>query len=130
MQLMNIFPLAQEIRVYRQGECRSYVCGEKFEEIVAEWNAMTASALPMPAYGVSIDSETVRALAGGVWVEFRYSAPMTCEDMPFERLLIEVQPQFMGFNVIRYNSDGGYAGRCYYIDLNGRNMGKFYECLA
>ena len=126
---MNIFPQAQEIRVYRQGECQSYACGEKFEEIVAEWNAMTISALPMPAYGVSIDSETVRALAGGVWVEFCYSAPMVYDGMPFERLLIEVQPQFMSFNVIRYNSDGGYVGRRYYIDLNGNNMSKFYECL-
>lgn len=131
MQIMNIFPQAQEIRVYRQGECQSYTCGEqKFEEIVAEWNAMTVSALPMPAYGVSLDGETVQALASGVWVEFCYSAPMVCEDMPFERLLIQAQPQSMGFNVIRYNTQGGYSGRCYYINLNGGTMCDFYECLA
>ena len=128
---MNIFPQAQEIRVYRQGECQSYACGgQKFNEIVTEWNAMTVCALPMPAYGVSINSETERALANGVWVEFCYTEPVVYDDMPFERLLIEVKPEFMGFNAIRYNTQGGYSGRCYYIDLNGNDMHAFYECLA
>lgn len=127
---MNIFPPAQGIRVYRHGECQSYTCGgQNFEEIVAEWNAMTISALPMPAYGVSINSETEQTLASGVWVEFCYSSPMVYVDMPFERLLIEVKPEFMGFSVIRYNTHGGYSGRCFYIDLNGNTMRAFYNFL-
>lgn len=128
---MNIFPQSQEVKVYRQGECKTYICSEQeYDEVVAQWNAMTASAHVMPAYGVSLDWHTVKALEGGVWVEFCYSSQNQFNGMPFERLLIEVKPQYCGFNVIRYNSEGGYSGRCYYIDLNGGNMSAFYNSLC
>ena len=43
-------------------------------------------------------------------------------------VLINFQPDFYGFNIIRYNSNGGYDGRCYYLNLNGSST-NFYNTL-
>ena len=49
--------------------------------------------------------------------------------MPFEKLLVEVGKEFYGFNIIRYTSERGYDGRCFYIDLVNKNMSDFYNIL-
>ncbi len=48
--------------------------------------------------------------------------------MPFERLLVNVQPEWRGFNFVRYTADFGYDGRCFYYDL-ANDMSGFYNVL-
>mgnify|MGYP001625970901 CR=1 FL=1 len=93
-------------------------------------SALLDGSVTMPAFGVSINEFTVNAMKSGIWVEFAYSSQQKSEGMEFEKLLVEVKPDYMGFNVNRYNSGYGYAGRCYYIDLRGKSMQSFYNFLC
>lgn len=129
-EITEAFDCAQEISVYREGckttysaDCRPY------GEILSAWREMIACARPMPAYGVSLNAETLQAREKGLWVEFSFGAPCVCYDMPFEKLLVEVERSHRGFNLIRYNAEGGYDGRCFYLDLAGGDMSALYRTL-
>ena len=131
MHLQQVFSEADEIVIYRDGENVVYGSGDgQFKNICAEWDDMLKGSVVMPAFGVSINSYTVNAMKSGVWVEFGFSRSREINGMPFEKLLVEVKPSHMGFNVNRYMSECGCAGRCFYIDLRGGNMSAFSDFLA
>lgn len=95
------------------------VCDKKSQDCVI--NALQLIALDsrqMPAYGVSIDHETRECMKSGLWLELYFDGEQIFEDMPFERLLISVNPSDMAFNLIRYHDDI-YDGRCYHLSLSG-----------
>ena len=79
----------------------------------------------MPAYGVAIDSEIRENKQCGVWIEFDFSHTMVHNDMPFDKLLMEITPEMYGVNIIRYHNNM-YEGRCYHINLS-KNMNKIYD---
>ena len=81
----------------------------------------------MPAYGVSIDKDTRDALKTGLWLELKFSTTLTHNEMPFDSLLIEVDSEYSGFNIIRHH-DNQYEGRCYYINLE-KDMSSLYETI-
>lgn len=131
MELQQVFSHAEEIAVYTDGEAEVYPAGgDGFKQIMAEWNALLEGSVTMPAFGVSINNYTLNAMKSGKWVEFAFSSPQKSGKMEFEKLLVEVKPDYMGFNVNRYNTGYGYAGRCYYIDLRGKSMQSFYNFLC
>ncbi len=131
MQLQQVFSQAEEISVYKNGAGETYACGtEKFEEITAAWNGMLKDSHVMPAFGVSLDEYTVNAMKNGVWVEFCFGEEKVIDELPFEKLLVEVRPDYNGFNVTRYMKDCGYSGRCFYIDLNSGDMSALYDYLT
>ena len=131
MELQQAFSQAEEIAVYSDGEVSVYPAdGDGYKQIMAEWNSLLDGSVTMPAFGVSINDYTLGAMKSGKWVEFVYSSQQKSGGMEFEKLLIEVKPDYMGFNVNRYNSDCGYAGRCYYIDLRGKSMQSFYNFIC
>ena len=76
-----------------------------------------------------MNSETLKVLKSGIWVEFDFGKVYESNGMPYEKLLINVQKSSYGFNLIRYNSQGGYYGRCFYYDLAGNTMDDFYDIL-
>ena len=90
---------------------------------------MLSGAHEMPAYGVSLDRETRKAVKSGVWAEFVFDKALSSNGMPFEKLLVNVQPEWSGFNIIRYTAAHGYDGRCFYYDLVNKDMRLFYDCL-
>ena len=91
-------------------------------------NTMLVDSHPMPAFGVSLDSETKLAITNGVWLRLIYNNTIWVDGMNFDELLIQVNPEFSGFNIIRGNN-GVYEGRCYYIDLNNNSMKTLYNYL-
>ncbi|MBQ3502565.1 MAG: hypothetical protein IJA72_02770 [Clostridia bacterium] len=91
-------------------------------------NNMLNDSHVLPALGVSIHHETLVAMQTGVWLKLQYNGTQAVDDMPFDELLIEVNPDFNGFNIIRGNR-GIYEGRCYYIDLVTTNMSELYDCV-
>ena len=109
-----------------------YYNGEKQEInanlILTKIKKMCEKSYFSPAFGVSINQYTLNELKKGLWLEMEYSEPKEFAEMPYEKLLINFQPDFYGFNIIRYNSNGGYDGRCYYLNLNG-NSTNFYNTL-
>lgn len=96
---------------------------ENFNEVML---AMLRDSHTMPAFGVSIHAETLNAIRNGVWVKLQYNGTQYVDEMPFDELLIQVEQDYNGFNVIRGNR-GVYDGRCYYIDLVGNTMTPLYE---
>lgn len=130
MEIFEVFETAEKITVYNQGEITDYSAGSKpYGEIIRCWYSMTEGAHNMPAYGVSLDWETVEAMKSGLWVEFDFGKLHEINGLPFEKLLIEVEKDFYGFNLIRYTTERGYDGRCFYFDLNGKNMDSLYDLL-
>lgn len=130
-EVYEAFDLSNEIAVYRDGNKQIFSDDSKeFKSILAAWNEMIEHSYQMPAFGVSLDGETRKAVLCGNWIEFGFREVFYCNEMPFEKLLVQVVDDFEGFNLIRYNSAYGYDGRCYYINLNHRNMRKFSQSLA
>lgn len=129
MPIQESIERCSEIMIYRDGvptACRS---GEPcFLKILNTWKEMTAEAIQMPAFGVSIDNLTRKEMTKGIWVEFKFQKDSEFDGMPFQRLLVSVKPENTGFNLIRY-WDGGYNGRCFYLDLRKRSMKDFYSVL-
>ena len=89
-------------------------------------NQMLQDSHTMPAFGVSIHTETFKAIKHGVWLKLQYNGTQSLDEMPFDELLIEVNPEFSGFNIIRGNK-GIYDGRCFYIDLIDADMKSLYD---
>ena len=70
----------------------------------------------MPALGVSIDNSTRQELKNGLWIKFDFNKVCENYDMPFESLLIKLEDQSYGLNIIR-KYENKYEGRVYYINL-------------
>lgn len=129
-ELDEIFDEAEEIVIYNNDVKTSYKAGSpKYTQILECWNETISSAHQMPALGVSIDDYTRKELKSGLWIEFCFNTVYECCGMPFEKLLIGVQKEYYGFNLIRYNTEYGYDGRCYYLDLFGKNTNDLYDLL-
>ncbi|MDE6597491.1 MAG: hypothetical protein K2K60_02505 [Clostridia bacterium] len=131
IELDKAFDKAESINVYSNGEVINYAANQKpFKEILVSWNDMIDGAHQMPAYGVSLNRETLKALKSGLWVEFVFDEVYENGGMPFEKLLIQVEKSFTGFNLIRYTTEYGYDGRCFYYDLLNKNMDNLYDILV
>ena len=82
---------------------------------------MLEDSYDMPALGVSIHTEVIKGINQGTWLKLQYNGTQYVDDMPFDELLIEVNSEFGGFNIIRGNK-GIYEGRCYYVNLYNSTM--------
>ncbi|MDE5943296.1 MAG: hypothetical protein K2H30_03715 [Clostridia bacterium] len=130
VNLDKAFERSEKINVYNEGAIAEYLCGSnQYNKILACWNDMISTAHIMPAFGVSLNDLTSKAIQSGLWVEFDFGQQLESGEMIYEKLLIQVAKGFSGFNLIRYNSVGGYDGRCFYYDLNGKNMDELYDLL-
>ena len=131
MNLNDIITSAESINVYNNGEVTVYRQDEEqYNQIVDGWIILTENSREMPAFGVSLNNETLEARKSGLWVEFVFVKRYEHHGMPFEKLLIKVEKEWHGFNIMRYNSQSGYSGRCFFFDLVGENMSKFCEILC
>lgn len=129
-KLNDIIFQAEAIIIYDEGKSRKFKKDEDaYFRLLNSWTELTAKALSMPAYGVSLDALTREKMAHGLWVEFVFEKTNYYREMPFDKLLIEVEPHYCGFNLIRHYR-GEYSGRCFYLDLQGKNMREFFDFLA
>lgn len=131
MEIIDIFCETEKINIYDEGSKTTYLAGEKpFEEIILSWNVLLQGSHEMPAFGVSLNEMTVKAMKSGLWVEFDFGKQTEYNEMPFEKLLVEVKENSYGFNIIRYTKQYGYDGRCFYIDLVNKDMSHFYDVIV
>lgn len=127
--IQEIFDEVEAVNVYRNGSTiQSLPSQMSYKLIINGFKHLLEGARQMPAFGVSIDSETRNAVKRGTWVEFEFGKTLCYSDMYFEKLLVQVIADYSGFNIIRYNSNEGYAGRCFYFDIP-QNMSAFYDIL-
>ena len=130
VNLDQAFEMAENINIYNEGAISTYAAGSKqYNDILVCWTDAIRCAHIMPAYGVSLNDYTLEALQSGLWIEFDFGKQLESGEMPYEKLLIQIAKGYYGFNLIRYNSVGGYDGRCFYYDLNGKNLDGLYDLL-
>ena len=116
--ILDYFALSQEIVVYNNDKQVTIENeSNEFQDIIDVMHDMCLDSHEMPAFGVSLDNETRLAMKSGLWIEFRFDKQYIYSEMPFDRLLISVDAESSGFNIIRYHNDM-YEGRCYYLNLN------------
>lgn len=127
--LTDCFKNATSINYVTQGETHEFQKGDdKFEMILSAFEKTIEGGRPMPAFAVSIDKLTREELKSGNWIEFEFdNKTLECNNMPFEALLIKVQSEYHGFNIIR-KFNGKYEGRCFYFNLNG-DMSQLFDTL-
>lgn len=131
INLEKIESFVENINVYSDGNAVSLGKeSPKFEKIVYVWQGMLAKSHPMPAFGVSLNDKTVEAMKSGVWLEFDFARPLSQDGLSFEKLLVNVVPEWTGFNVIRYVTGKGYDGRCFYYDLVDHDMSDLYSAVT
>lgn len=127
--VQEIFDEVQQIDIYDNGSNIKLLPAQMgYKLVINAFKNLLAGARQMPAFGVSLDNETRAAMSEGLWVEFDFGKQLWYSQMSFEKLLVQVVSSYSGFNVIRYNADGGYHGRCYYFALDG-DMSNFYNIL-
>ena len=130
IELENVFEKAENINVYNDGKALTYSAQtDEYKSILKAWNEMLDGAHLMPAFGVSLNRETVKAMKEGLWVEFDFNKVYESGGMPYEKLLVAVKAGDSGFNLIRYMQEYGYDGRCFYYDLVSKDMSGLYELL-
>ncbi|MBQ7880561.1 MAG: hypothetical protein IJ358_01800 [Clostridia bacterium] len=114
-----------QVEIVVNNECKTV---EDIEKLNITLNKMLKDSRVMPAFGVSIHNETINAMQKGVWLRLSYDETKWVNGMNFDTLLINVEPKYSGFNIIRRN-DGLYEGRCYYIDLANSTMQPLYDLI-
>lgn len=130
IELNQVFEKSGSINVYNGGTVKNYLNGTAgYNEILSAWDSLLENSYQMPAFGVSINRETVSALKCGVWFEFVFDRVYESGGLPYEKLLINAGKEYYGVNLIRYNSVCGYDGRCLYINFNDANMDDLYNIL-
>lgn len=101
---------------------------QEYRLILSEFEKMIKDSHQMPALGVSLNDLTRQEIKNGVWLQFNFDFVGYNSEMPFSSLLIQINKNFGGFNVIRLY-DNVYEGRCFYISLNNTTMDNLYNFL-
>lgn len=70
----------------------------------------------MPAFGVSLHSETQNALKKDMWLQINFNKKQEINGLPFDALLVKLEVA-SGVNLIRLY-DGKYEGRCIYLEFD------------
>ena len=125
--MIDLFSEASMIKVYNNGQIIEMTEEEqnKFDKLFFD---AISNSRQMPAFGVSLHNLTIEEMQYGIWVKFLFNKTIVKSEMSFDELLICVQKDCHGVNVIRGNK-GRYEGRCYYLDLDG-NLDDVYEFLT
>ena len=124
--ITDSFDVAQKMNITIENMTAQLNKGDdKFEQIIVVLKNVTKHAHDMPAFGVSLDDLTINEMKEGIWLELVFNEPYVFNEMPFEALLIKVEKDIYGFNLIRKNN-GKYDGRCFYLSLN-ESMNDLYE---
>ena len=127
-QINNYFQYAKQIIIYNNGNETSILQNtENFSIILTQLNNTCHKSHEMPAFSVSIDSDTKIAMQDGIWIELIYDKILKHNEMPFDRLLIQVNSDYSGFNIIRHYQNR-YNGRCFYLNLD-KDMSELYNTL-
>lgn len=124
--IQESFFYAQKVRVIVNGD--SYLfefSGDFYDGLMSEMRAVFKGSYQVPSLGVSLDKTTREDMQTGYWVEFLFENVSYNSDMPFESLLIKLENNSYGLNVIRKYQDK-YEGRNFYINLK-RDTSNLYR---
>lgn len=118
-QINDYFHKSTSVITHVDGISREHESdSQEYKNILSMLDTLCENSRDLPALGVSLHNETKEALGNGVWLELIYSDTLYHNEMPFDSLLINVQPNYMGFDLIR-GMRGKYEGRCFHLSING-----------
>ena len=83
------------------------------------------NAVQMPAYSVCIDEFVKEEINEGYWLKIIYNDTQIKDEMHYDELLIHIENNLKGVNILRGN-DGKFEGRCYYFILEN-NLNDVYQ---
>lgn len=114
------------LNAYVDGKVKTYNKDSKeYDLILEEFKYVCDNAYETPAFGVSLNAETIKAMKNDIWLELVYDKTYEHNGMPFEKLLINLMVNVGGVNLIRAY-DGKYDGRCYYLNFKNCNLDNLY----
>ena len=117
--LITRFNIGEKITITYNGNEYNYTKNsDEYKSIYNSIMEYVKDAHEMPALGVSLDHETKTEKQNGLWLEIHFAKTMHYLDMPFDSLLIKIEKDNSGCNIIRGNN-GKYEGRCYYLNTTG-----------
>ena len=120
-QINTVFDDCSSIKLYNDGKVKTFEKGSlEFEKIIQLWQITVNSGYEMPAFGVSIHELTMQSLQSGTHIEFVFDEVNYHNDMPFDSLLLSLQPNQYGYQLIRHYDDK-YQGRCLYVNTTEIN---------
>lgn len=125
--VVDLFCEAEMIVFYKGGQ-QIYLSESEQSQIDELFSEAIEDSFSMPAFAVSIDNLTKEAMKSGYWIEFVFDKTMIANEMPFDSLLVNITQNQYGINLIRGNN-GVYEGRCFYLDLMGKNLNDLYDYL-
>ena len=130
MSIIDSLPFCTAIEVTYNNKPTLYNYESKeYNDILHTFMQMSQDGHQMPALGVALHDETVSQKQQGMFVEFVFSGVQVYDNMPFESLLIQIEPESQGFNLIR-KTDGTYQGRCFYYNLSdNQTMQQLYDVI-
>ncbi len=102
------------IEIYISGKKTQYT-NYQMNKIQDLFFYVIIEARSMPALSVAIDDIVKKDINRGVWMSIKYPKQQIVNEMPFDELLIKIDKNYLGFNIIRGNK-GVYDGRCFYLD--------------
>lgn len=100
----------------------------KYSSILNCFSNTIENSHEMPALGVSIHELTINEKMQGTWLEFNFEKNLIYNEMPFNSLLINIEPNSGGFNLIR-KFNNRYDGRCFYLNLDNKTTLELYNLL-
>lgn len=127
-RLFDFFSKSNKITILNNGE--EYIFkqhGLPYEDLLQSFLHTINNAHEMPAFGVSLHDETIKAMQEGLWLKFDFEEEQTHNEMSFSSLLINIVPDYQGFNLIR-EYQGRYEGRCFYLNLEN-DMSEIYDAI-
>jgi hypothetical protein len=125
-EFYNIIKQSCQMEIFYNGKI--IVCSQEdelFVQTIDDICCILKNAKQMPALGVSLDGLTREELKDGLWIQFDFEKEMIYSDMAFDSLLIKLEKDCYGLNVIR-KYQGLYDGRCFYFDLDV-NLNNLFE---
>ena len=130
IDIISALPFSSEIVLSYNSSQTNYTYETKeYNEILHSFISMAQGGHQMPAFGVAINEEVETEKQQGMFVEFIFNTTQLFNDMPFDALLVQVEPDWSGFNLIR-KTEGKYQGRCFYYNLQqDKNMQPLYETI-
>ena len=115
--LIDYLQYVESFTIFKYGKTNEINAENKeFVLIKNKLNLLFYSARIMPAFGVSLHTETLDVLETDNWLQINFLKELQINGLNFNALLFKME-KTNGFNLIRlYNNK--YEGRCIFLDLN------------
>ncbi len=124
-EAIDVLPFVESCNIIADGHTIELTQDEQ-KNLLESVNSLFENSHTMPAFGVVFDDMYKEIVKEGYFVSLKFPQIMEVNELPFDELVFEVNPEYQGFNLMR-GMKGIFQGRCIYIDLQDKTMADLYE---